>query len=54
MIPHLEVGMRLKTVPILLVIAVGVAHGVRILALYERPRLRFLIRPCLDLRNNIY
>jgi len=45
--------MRLKRVPILLVIAVGVAHGVRILALYERPRLCFLICPCLDLHDII-
>ena len=46
---HLEIGVALKRVPVLLVVAIGVAHGVGVLALNQGPRLCLIIGPGLYL-----
>ncbi len=48
---HLKVRVLLIRFPVLLVVSIGVAHGMCILALYQRPRLCFLIGPCFNLHR---
>ena len=48
---NLEVGVGLKSLPVLPVVAQAVAHGVRILALYDRPRLPWLV--CTGLEGSL-
>ena len=47
---YLEVRVALKGFPVLLVIAIGVAHRMGVLALDHWPSFLRLVGPCLDLQ----
>jgi hypothetical protein len=48
---HLQVRMTLKGVPVLLVVAIGVPHGMRIFTQDQWPRFILFVCPCFNLQE---